>query len=294
MPIFNLFSKRNKKRPDVFVYDKLPPELRHQILYLWGDTILQVKDSTYDGIRARQRFPLAEQIQKSICREHGKLHLTDVLDRTPDDDVVIYVRTGRDVGLILDIVELSFQMVQKWDGRWNASQVIDELNHRFLEHGVGYQFDTDSGELIKIDNQLLHDDAVKPALEFLRRKGFETANEEFLEAFEDYKHNDLDDCLTKCCSALESVIKITCKKKGWPCDQNSDTISKLVDTLIRESKGAIPTYFADPLKIIGSLRNKLSKSHGAGPDARHVPEHLARYALHSTAAAILLVAEATK
>jgi hypothetical protein len=45
--------------------------------------------------------------------------------------------------------------------------------------------------------------------------------------------------------------------------------------------------------IVATLRNRLSKAHGAGVQIRNVPRHLAAYALNSTAAAILLlVAEA--
>ncbi|NJL59598.1 MAG: hypothetical protein HC887_08105 [Desulfobacteraceae bacterium] len=42
---------------------------------------------------------------------------------------------------------------------------IDELNSRFKEHGVGYQYE--SGELIRVDSQFLHAEAVKPTLNLL-------------------------------------------------------------------------------------------------------------------------------
>jgi hypothetical protein len=46
-----------------------------------------------------------------------------------------------------------------------------------------------------------------------------------------------------------------------------------------------------PLSIVATLRNRLSKSHGAGIQQRDIPPHIAKYAINATAAAILLLVE---
>ena len=50
-------------------------------------------------------------------------------------------------------------------------------------------------------------------------------------------------------------------------------------------------HFEQPLLNIATLRNKLSNAHGAGVQHRRVPQHVAKYAINATAAAILLLVE---
>ena len=47
----------------------------------------------------------------------------------------------------------------------------------------------------------------------LRDKSFTSADQEFIEALEDYRKGDYGDCLTKCGSSLESTMKIICDRK---------------------------------------------------------------------------------
>ncbi|MFW2454327.1 AbiJ-NTD4 domain-containing protein, partial [Aliarcobacter butzleri] len=65
-------------------------------------------------------------------------------------------------------------------------KAINELNYRFKEHGVGFQFV--ENEIIRIDSELLHSEAVKPALKLLNEKNYKGAQEEFLSAYEHYRH----------------------------------------------------------------------------------------------------------
>jgi hypothetical protein len=86
------------------------------------------------------------------------------------------------------------------------------------------------------------------------------------------------------------VLKILCQRKGWPYNE-SDTASALVKIVLTNTR--LENYFEPVLMIVATLRNRLSSSHGAGPAARTVPRHLARYALNATASAVLLLAEET-
>jgi hypothetical protein len=53
------------------------------------------------------------------------------------------------------------------------------------------------------------------------------------------------------------------------------------------------SFFQQPLILIATLRNRLSASHGAGAQNRSIPSFVAKYAVNATAAAILLLGEAS-
>ena len=140
------------------------------------------------------------------------------------------------------------------------------------------------------DEHLTHEWAIEPAIALLGDSHFTSANQEFLEALEDYRKGDYGDCLTKCGSAFESTMKLICERKGWPYSQK-DTAQPLLKTIIQNSR--TETFFEQPLLVIATIRNRLSNSHGSGIQVRQIPEHVAKYAINATAAAILFVVEAS-
>jgi hypothetical protein len=84
---------------------------------------------------------------------------------------------------------------------------------------------------------------------------------------EDYRKGDYGDCLTKCSSAFESTMKIICDRRGWPYSQN-DAARPLVQIIFQHTQ-LEQNHFEQPLMHIATLRNKLSKSHGAGTQQRN-------------------------
>ena len=180
------------------------------------------------------------------------------------------------------------------DDECNARTVASEINQRFLEHAIGYQYE--AGQIIVQSNKVLHDDAVKPALILLADPAFEGANEEYLKAHGHYRHGRYSECLVECLKAFESTMKIICHSKNWPHKQN-DTASKLVDVCL--SHGLVPTFTQQQLTSlrtllesgVPTLRNKQA-GHGQGTKRHEVSPHLARFALHSTASVIVLLVEA--
>jgi AbiJ N-terminal domain 4 len=107
--------------------------------------------------------------------------------------------------------------------RQNADQIADaaikELNARFLEHGIGYEYS--DGQIIRVDNQLTHAEIVKPALQVLRGKQYANAQKEFLDAHEHYRHSKYAEALVDCNKAFESTMKIICNKRKWPVSPNA-------------------------------------------------------------------------
>ena len=143
--------------------------------------------------------------------------------------------------------------------------------------------------IIRVENQVAHQTAIKPALALLADPAFREANREFLKALEDYRNDDYPDCVVNCGSSLESVMKIICEQKGWPSQKGA---GKLLDTVL--SKSDLPKFLKPPLIQIATIRNELGSAHGAGVEPRHVARHLAQYTINVTASAILLLVEETK
>ena len=80
--------------------------------------------------------------------------------------------------------------------------VIEEVNTRFREHGVGFQYE--SGEILRVDLQVIHKEVTIPALKFLSGPAFSGANEEFLSAYEHYRHNNYKEAIVDALKSFES------------------------------------------------------------------------------------------
>jgi hypothetical protein len=132
----------------------------------------------------------------------------------------------------------------------------------------------------------LHRIAIQPTLQLLSGPDYVAANKEFLEALEEFRKGDYGDCLTKCGSSFESVLKIICTRKNWPYG-TTDTAAPLLKTVITNS--GLESFFEQPLLQVATLRNKLSKSHGAGVTTRFVSKSKAEFAINATASAILFL-----
>jgi hypothetical protein len=165
------------------------------------------------------------------------------------------------------------------------------------EHGVGYYYS--DGVMLRVDAEVIHKEAVIPALTVLRTKGYESAQREFLSAHEHHRAGRNTEALVDCCKAFESVLKIICTKSGWPFDPKA-TASNLVDACL--ANGLIPhywqSYFAGLRSVLGSaIPTPRNRQAGHGTGARQVtepPEELIAYVLHMTAATILFLSEAER
>ncbi len=176
----------------------------------------------------------------------------------------------------------------------DSDDAIEELNTRFKEHGIGYQFE--SGEVLRVDSEFSHSEIVKPTLSLLRGDGFAGANEEFLEAHQHYRHGRNKECLVSALKAFESVMKGVCKRKGWVF-KPSDTAKNLIAVCV--ANGLFPTYLESEITSLRTLlesgvptvRNRAG-GHGQGTEPVAVPAYLARYALNLTASNALLLIDA--
>ena len=307
MPIFDIFSKRQKRLrgevPDVYTYDNLPNPLRVQIVHIWTDTL--GIDNSYAGEMVHKAY---RQIVKTLQKEHGVFRLPGKTGSysTDFDELQHFFLNERDVERALDAVEVSFRVIDSTTRAWNylrrrdasekADEAIEELNLRFKEHGVGYQFM--SPQIIRVDSEHLHHEAIKPALSLLTQSHYAGAQKEFLKAHELYRKGNTEDALSNCLKAFESVMKSICNKRGWSVDKKA-TAKPLIKACL--DNGLIPSFWEQHYHSLRSLlesgvptgRNNLS-GHGQGTNPRIVPDYLAAYMLNMTAAAIVFLANAEK
>lgn len=299
MPIFEIFSKRQKRLrgevPDMYQYDTIPPQLRVQIIYIWEDAY-----GPYNPIYGSST--VYEGIYNKLCRAYGEANLSGQ-DDSPVEEVYNFFQDTKDIEKVVDVIEISFRYIDKYV-RNNAAQfygrrispdeAIDQLNHRFQEHGVGYQYE--SGKIIRVDSQWIHSEVVKPALSMLSDSMYKGANEEFLKAHEHYRTQRYKECMNECLKAFESCIKAICTKRRWAYNKTG-TINHLIGIVF--DQGLIPTFMQSHFSGLRSTleagvptaRNRQS-GHGQGANIIAVPEYMAAYALHLTASNILFLAKA--
>ena len=333
MSVVDIFSKRQKRLrgevPDVYQYDEIPHELRVQIVHIMNDVLGQpIRSST--GIRFSDgSAKVYAFIHETLCREYGIFTLYDEEADCDFDAVVNFLLQAEETEKAIDVIELFFQhtnqpnpydkqsplkslevppsneggkkhyqeMVLYMIKKHNQYQsAVNELNHRFCEHGVGYQYE--SGQVMRVDSQYLHSEAVKPALTMLSNPMYEGANAEFRNAHKHYRAKRYKECLNDCLKAFESCLKAICDKRGWVYGAK-DTANRLVDIVFKNE--LIPNFMQshfsalrNTLKAgVPTLRNELG-GHGQGTQEILVPEHIATYTLHLTASNILFLAQANE
>jgi hypothetical protein len=315
MPVWELYSKRRKKElgqlPDVFTYDIIPNTLRTQIVHMWHEAIGVPYRRNIIG-EAEKIQDSYQQIAQILRREYGVFKLSNA--RNPNhrdeakDDLVSWFLKEQDNEHVLDAIELTFRIIDVYCGddgylikrnnRKIADDVVEELNVRFKEHGVGYQFT--EGKLLRVDSQLVHAEAVIPALAVLRGEHFAGAQEEFLSAFEHYRHGKKEEALIDACKSFESTMKAICDKRGWAYDKNRATASDLVNICL--SQGLIPSFWQGHFAALRTVlqsgiptaRNRQA-GHGSGTQTRpEPPDELVGYVLHMTASTILFLSESEK
>lgn len=294
MAVHTLYSYRKQATdgdlPDVYVYDKLPQQLRVQIAHIWNDAIPE-HGWAY--------------IERTVAREYGTFSIGAGEDaRARCWDVLM---SRRKVEAVLDVVEASFRYAETSfvsddsllatvaNARTSSpAEAIEELNERFKRACVGYRYE--DGRIIRIDDELIHAEVVKPALRVLNQPGFEGPRDEYLSAHSHYRAGEMKDAITDANNAFESTLKAICDQRRWDFPRGA-TASNLVK-IVRD-RGLLPDHMGKSFEQLAatlksglpSVRNE-EGAHGQGSTPTKTQGFVASYALHLAAAKILFLTEA--
>jgi AbiJ N-terminal domain 4 len=310
--VYETFSKRNLRianegKTEIYQYDNLPHPFRVQVVHIWHDALGKYYiPGDYSSGHPYASNKFWDEIHDTLAREAGLPHLGRV-NREARQRCIDYVLQAPTEDA-LNIIELSFAVIDavvRPNFRFlsrecrvvlHSDDAIIELNHRFKEHAIGYQYA--NGILFKMDSQFLHAAIVKPALTLLNAKGFEGPLQEFVDAFDHFRHGQNKEASDAALKSFESTMKAICTKRNWTYDSKA-TAKPLLDILIKN--GLIPasmeSHFTG-LRVamesgLPTIRNT-SSGHGQGPVPRELPEHVAAHALHLLAANVVLLIEADK
>ena len=306
--IFDAFSRRSQASG--LAIEELPATFRYRVLKFCTKAFHD-NPSSYHRTDSRYFWSeMHQQLQILIGRpikpkaQHDiQIVLTFLADCTSAD--------------FLDFMELIFKNDSIWRLQVNLWRLIEDFNEFFIADHIPYAMTdfydatgfysrgsilqsklqsnvrpkiTAYPQIIRRDNEIVHDTAIKPTLTLLRQSGFASANKEFLDALADYRGGDFDDCVAKCGSSFESVMKIICDRNIWPYQQQ-DTASTLLKTILPKTR--LEPFFEQPIMLIATIRNKRGSAHGAGTESRDTTRHVAQYAINATASAILLLVDET-
>jgi len=309
MPIFETFSKREAKKAkagkaDVYQYESLPEAFRVQVSHIWttaiGPYFLAV-DPLYSEPWSNQAW---RWIHDTLARELGVFSLVKG-DQDKGTNCLRFLLTADTKGA-LDIIEISFRYIDRVVRQWpsydkgrcqitqDADDAIEELNDRFRQHNVGYQYL--GGELVRVDSQYVHAEVVRPAFSLLQEERFHGASEEFLSAHEHYRKAEYKEAIVDALKAFESTMKSICEARKWPYPAGASA-KPLIEIMF--VKGLIPNYLQSHFgglratleSGVPTVRDKTS-GHGQGPQPVNVPPHFAAYILHLTASNIVFLVEA--
>lgn len=300
--LFDVFSLRNQLSEKEYRPDKISDKLRARILLLYRE-IISGQGSTY----FEKSHPFWSQMFNSLQNLYGRFNLSD--DFTPNNvaEGVFHFLQTCTADNFFDFIELSFKVEIARQIMHDENDMVDSINEIFriedspykLTHMVVNEEKSEYGnflvvaeypKIIRVEDGVIYKKAIKPALSVLRARHFQVANAEFRGALNEYKRGNYSECLTKCGSSLESVLKVICEKKQWSFNQQ-DTLNPLIQVVVGES--TLPPSFKSVLEHIGVLRNKQGSAHGGGAKIRAPKRHIAEYGISSTAAAIVLLVHET-
>jgi AbiJ N-terminal domain 4 len=295
---------------EVYQYDKLPIEFRRQVIHIWKSAISAYPSYLYLDLQNSWGSIHGYLIRKLGLFKlgHGKGASPEVqcsnfllsLDTSIDNILILLERTfqyiDKDIRKSLNNYRVNPIYLRSDIYQQLPDDAINELNARFREHSIGYQYN--NGQIMRVDSGFIHAEVVIPALNLLSSQDFSGAEQEFRIAHKYYREQEYKEAITNASKAFESTMKTICDKLEWTYDKQKATASDLIRIVLDNE--LIPRYLETHLSGLKSLlvstttvRNR-SSGHGQGSDPIYVPEYLAGYALHITASNIVFLVEAYK
>ena len=89
---------------------------------------------------------------------------------------------------------------------------------------------------------------------------------------------------------LESVLQVICRRHCFQFSEGA-TLGQLLDVVVPGL--GLEQVYSEKLKLMATIRNRLSSSHGGGTEPRNPERHYAQLMLTMTAAAIVFLVQAS-
>lgn len=302
--MYKLFSQRKKEVlgnvSDVYEYETFSQGFRNQFLHIIIDLFSKNKQNEYMQQRGWW-FDLVDFWDIScseFAREKGLKCLRDHWGYHENEAPAFenYVDSSDDADFLdfMDFVltEVVAKQTVNYVGEDCVNKAICELNYRFRQHSLGYEFI--NGNLIEKTNELLHREVVKPAIKLLHDKRFAGAEQEYFMAFDCFKRRNNKDAILNAIKSFESVLKIICKEMKYDFDNEKDTAKQLLQHLT--DNGFYPPYLESHMNGIRTtlesgaptLRNK-NAGHGQGQEVVNLSDEYVEYALNLVATNIVFL-----
>ncbi|PIC94558.1 hypothetical protein CSV69_16080 [Sporosarcina sp. P26b] len=301
--VFELFSRRNSTelKIDVYEYDEILLSFRTQFAMLISEVVNEFKRGY---ISDSSRF--WDYVVSEVQIELGLLNLRGTIsyNHSPDSKVnyLMSFLLSTDDKSALDVMDLlvflhhaysssTSSVKEKWE------MAVKRINRKLKENSLGYEIV--GNQLIRVDNQYIHNEVVKTAIQLLQEHQFHAVSDEFLKAHEHYKQGDYKDAVVNAGKAFESTMKTICTKNGYDYNAQRDTANTLIKHLIDNE--LIPSYMQNHIQGLKQalensanvLRNK-NGGHGQGEVVLDVDDSIVRYTLNLCASNIVFLVERYK
>ena len=308
---FESYAERQRReqrsgQPEIYVYDRAPAQLRHQIKVALSEGIGTYNLTDPSGFNDYApddtvAYDCWKEIDRA-CRKEVFPYLKYVDDHDHFmDRVSAAIADIVEIDEWISVVEICCKIMSMLIDKHNvyvnttdsdaAEGALAEINTRFDQHKVGYQFE--NGWIIRKDSEFVHVEIIKPALALLTAPEFAKADEDFMTAHTHYRTGKFKDAVNAANRAFESMLKAICDLENWTYS-SGDRASELV-TLVNTNglfthdfdKGF--TAYVFMMKTgLPAVRNNAG-GHGEGIAANEVTAAIARYAISLTASNLVFL-----
>ena len=237
---------------------------------LYADVVTGRRTTGFGISGQDNSYQFWEEMQHALATALGQPVLSQRGARSAAEDAMAFAQHASAADLFT-FIETSFRLDMSSRYFSDENEFIDAINDIFRSEASPYQVThgvhrrepmahnrgvsiirVAFPKVIRVDEEVTHIEAVEPALSALSHPAYTAASDEFRKALEDYHAGDFEDCLGKCGSALESVLKVLCTRNQIVFDPQKDTAPSLLDKALPRSTLDIGT-FKEPLMAVARM-----------------------------------------
>jgi hypothetical protein len=267
-----LFSQRHQLQPSQYRY-QFDERIRRRLFNTLAHSLENDPHASLDQVLL--------EVGKRIIRRYGGFRSSGYeAARISDDPVIEHFFYCRDEEL-MDFLVFCFETPMRCGGQKAVDAINEVLNDEYMAYQLtafieigdqkltparlfgGGRSEVIPPRAVQRDEMQMHKTVIEPALQALADPRFATANSELLNAFDEWRQRKYADAITDAAAAFETVIKTVLTHKKWPYDKDKDACAVLVEHC--RKNGLVLPFYAEILKSVGTIRNKVGDAHGGGP-----------------------------